>query len=268
MRERRLNRALNKTLKALFVFWLGVYFLETWIFDINPLRLKVVGTFFSISYFQYITLFDLVHYFWGGLLILAVIGTLFAFSKYLYIMPAIIAFYVVFYYQILRSIALVDFYKATYACHTVYTSTGYGGAYICPLDSMVSGHPNIPLQGNVLSPIALSIAVASLAIWRYNAGLTRALLEMISFGSGVLLVFETGIYFFQREWYNQKVTDYQDLLHFGNLTNSELFIISLIAFVIAFSGRLALAYLKKNRKELPRIGVTTPIARELPSSDS
>jgi hypothetical protein len=254
----RLNVWTTRVFKALFFFSLGIYVIEAWIFDMNPSRIKVAGTPFSISFYEYITASDLARYFWAGILILAIGAVVFAFSKYWYLLTLVPAFAAAFYYQIVASIPLMNYYQNTYACHEIFSSTGDYRGNVCPLLDMTRGHPTIPLQGNVLGPLAFAIALVSLVVWRSNSGLKIALLETVIFGSGTILVFELGIYYFQRMWYNQRVLDYQGLLHLGGLTNKELLIVSGVLFMIILVCRLELAQRKKIVLENPSVDLTVP----------
>ena len=65
------------------------------------------------------------------------------------------AFAAVFYFGVVRSAAMADFYRSTYACHHD------GSQNLCPLQSLVEGDPTIPLEGNVLGLIAFALAFTS-----------------------------------------------------------------------------------------------------------
>jgi hypothetical protein len=248
--------------KALFFFWLGVFVVEAWIFDINPGQAKVAGTGFSISFYEYITLFDLVRFFWAGLLVLAVAAALFALSRYEFIPLAIAGFYFAFNYQIISSFQLMHYYQNTYACHEVLSSTKTYTVYVCPLTSMVNGHPNIPLQGNVLALVALVISLVFFGVWRMlSVGIIFGLIEILLVTSAVILSFEAGIYYFQPHWFLQKVTDYESLLHLGEITNEDLLFISALSFAFTFAARFYLGHRRKRLGNREQVKVASELAK-------
>ena len=213
--------------KGLFFFWLSIFALEVF-FDTDPHDLNVVHTSFSISFFEYLTLFDLARFFWIGLVIIGIGAVVFAFSKYLYLVIVAAAFFLAFQHGIMESTALVVYYKSTYACHTIHSS---GFQYVCPLQSLVDGHPNIPLQGDVIAPIALGIVCVSWFVARVHAGLKIALTEMIIVASAAILPFELMLRAFQPYWIDKQVLDYQRMLYSGHFTNQDLLISSATVLV-------------------------------------
>lgn len=233
--------------KASFFFWLSIFAIEAFL-DINPTQVTVTHTSFSISYFEYITLFDLVHYFAAGLVILGMGAVLFAFSKYRFLPIILTAFVLAFYFDIVNSAQLMEYYKSTYACHFSSNPSDLYG-YICPLEGMVNGRLNIPLQGNVLALISFAIASASFALSRLYRGMKIALLDTIILGTGVICIFEAGIYFWQSAWYLSHVTRYQGLIYLESLTNQELLGISSVVFCIAIGIRMWWAYQGKKRRD-------------------
>ncbi len=236
--------------KALFFFSLGVFALEAF-FDLNPTKITVTGTTFSISYYVYLTAYDLVRYFPAGYAFLAVGAILFASSRYKIIPLALAGFVVAFYVEIIRSTALMNYYKNTYACHWVYTGPNTG--YFCPLSNMVDGHPNIPLQGDATGFIAFIVAVAAFTLWRYSGSLIVALADMFQMASGVICIFELMIYAFEPAWYLQQVTYFADEIYLGRLTNEDLLIAGLIIFATAISMRFWLS-----RRHTPEKRIETP----------
>ena len=237
--------------KGLFFFWLGMYVIEAWLFDINPTFIKVAGTSFSISFYEYITLFDLGRFFWSGLAVLMVGALLYAFSMYRYIPIALAAFAVAFYYEIVKSTTLMAFYKDTYACHTSISHGVY--QYVCPLEGMVTGHPNIPLQGNVVALIALAIAIVSFGGSRGRAGIREAIVETIILASAILTLFEIGIYYFEGYFFAQQVTDYQGVLHLSWFTNEKLLMGSAVVLVIASSIRIVMGLYSQRGSASPAV---------------
>ncbi|MHB8567573.1 MAG: hypothetical protein ACYC7D_13670 [Nitrososphaerales archaeon] len=227
--------------KALFFFFLGIFVTEA-LLDINPTRIMVAGSQFSISFYVYITLFDLLRFFWAGMVILGIGAALFAFSKYRYVPVVLILFAIAFYYEIIQSSSLMHYYEITYACHDAYSSRGYFSGFVCPLSSMIKGHPTIPLQGSVLAPIALVVSLVSYAVSRSYAGVKLALTEMTMLGSGIVCMYELAIFEYQRLWFTQRVTDYQKLVYLGNMTNQELLTICLTILLISVCARIFLAY--------------------------
>ncbi len=232
--------------KGLFFFFLGIFLLEV-LFDVNPTKIFVAGTNFSISFYVYITLYDLMHFFWAGLIALVAASVLFALSRYRYIPFALLIFGVAFYYEIIQSNALMQYYEVTYACHEVITSKGTFLAYVCPLMSMLNGHPDIPLQGSVLAPLALGISSISFLVWRLNSGVKSALAETVILGSLIVSFFEMLIYEYQRDWFTKQVTDYQKLVYLGNTTNQDLLTAGLTMLVI-FAGIRALLFFLNRRR--------------------
>lgn len=251
--------------KALFFFFLGLFILEVFL-DVNPSRIAVTGTDFSISFYVYITLFDLFHYFWEGLLALALGSVLFAFSKYRYVPIALFLFCLAFYFEIIQTPALMHFYQTTYACHSVVSQGSFVG-YVCPLMSMINGHPDIPLQGSVLAPVSLAISTISYLGWRVRAGIKVALVETVMFLSGTLTAFELSIFQFQPLWFEKQVTDYQRLFYSGDFTNHDLLIWSSIILTISFFTRIFLTYLAR-RKIQSQQEIVAPLVRNVGSNKS
>lgn len=252
--------------KALFFFFIGIFILEVFL-DVNPSRIVVAGTSFSISFYVYITLFDLFHYFWAGLLALVLGSVLFAFSKYRYVPIALLLFGVAFYYEIVQAPDLMHYYQMTYACHSVISAQGSLVGYVCPLMSMINGHPNIPLQGSVLAPISLAISAVSYLGWRVRAGIKVALAEAVIFLSGTLAAFELSIFQFQPLWFEKQVTDYQGLFYSGDFTNHDLLIWSSIILTISFFTRIFLMYLAR-RKIQSQEEIVVPLVRNVASNES
>ncbi|HZW57100.1 MAG TPA: hypothetical protein VFF30_12495 [Nitrososphaerales archaeon] len=217
--------------KASFVFWIGIFALEAFL-DINPTRLMVSGTAFSVSYYVYVTLPDLVRFFPLGFLALGAVGALFAFRKYWAMVPATGAFFASFYFEIVRSSSFMSYYKSNYACHLVPGRYGFS-QYFCPLQSMVSGSPNIPLQGNVLALVAFALAMISFGVFRSKNGLRSAIVDTLIAASSVVLIFESGIYAFQYYWFPQHVTYYQGLLGLRDITNANVFDASLAILLVS-----------------------------------
>jgi hypothetical protein len=244
--------------KALFFFFLGLFIFEAFL-DVNPSRIDVAGTSFSISFYVYITLFDLFHYFWAGLLALAIGSALFAFSKYRYVPIALFLFCAAFYYQIIQAPGLMHFYETTYACHSVLSSQGFFERYACPLMSMINGHPNIPLQGSVLAPISLAISTVSCLAWRVRAGIKIALSETVIFLSGTITAFELSIFQFQQLWFEKQVTDYQRLFYSGEFTNHDLLNISSVVLIAFLGFRIFLWYRSVRKLQL----VPIPLVQRL-----
>ena len=195
--------------------------------DVNPTRITVAGTGLSVSYFVYLTLPDLLRFFPEGFVIMALGGALFSFSRYRYLPFVLAAFAAAFYFGVVHSTALADYYLSTYACHFS------GAQYVCPLVNLVAGHPNIPLQGDVVGLGAFVLAVLSYAVSRLGAGIRLAVVEAFLVGSGSLALYEAAIYAWQPYWFTQKVTFYQSLLFLGGLTNQELLYAALCAFAVA-----------------------------------
>ena len=61
----------NMVWKALYFFWLGIFVIEAFL-DINPTRVMVYDTSFSISYYVYLTFFDLLRFLSIGFVILGI----------------------------------------------------------------------------------------------------------------------------------------------------------------------------------------------------
>lgn len=237
--------------KALFFFFLGLFILEVFL-DVNPSRIVVSGTSFSISFYVYITLFDLFHYFWAGLFALALGSALFALSRYRYVPIALLLFCFAFYFQIIQAPALMHYYEMTYACHSVLSPQGGFVGYVCPLTSMINGRPNIPFQGSVLAPVSLAISTVSYLGWRVRAGIKVALAETVMFLSGTLTAFELLIFQYQQLWFEKRVTDYQGLFYSGDFTNHDLLNVSSVV-LIAFIGLRFYLWYRSERKtrEIP-----------------
>ena len=233
--------------KGSFFFWVGIYVVE-WMFGSNPYNTPVTGTKFSIAYYSYITFFDVLHFFWIGIIIISVGAILFAFSKYKYLPLIAIAFGVAFYFEIMNSIPLMVYYKSTYACHTITTRGGFE-EYICPLQSLVDGHPTIFLQGDVITPIAVIVSSASWAVSRLYAGAKVAIAEMVIAGAIQVWLFELGQYLFQSYWMDKQVTYYQRLLYLENFTNNDLWAIASTVLAIFAILRMRLAYSRGVKKE-------------------
>lgn len=199
--------------------------------DINPTRISVAGTSLSVSYFVYLTLPDLIRFFPEGFAIMAVGAVLFSFSRYRYLPFVLAAFAAAFYFGVMHSTAMADYYRSTYACHFS------GLQYVCPLDSLVAGHPNIPLQGDVVGLGAFALAVPSYAASRLRAGIRLAVVEAVLVGSGSLAAYEAAIYAWEPYWFAKQVTFYQGLLFLGGFTNQELFYAALCTFAVAAALR-------------------------------
>lgn len=233
--------------KGLFFFCLSFFALEAFL-DINPTNVRVIGTTFSVSYYVYLTAYDLVRFFPAGFAFLLVGAILFAASKYKLVPLAMAGFAVSFYLEVVRSISLMNYYKDTYACH--FVSSGPNTGYYCPLDDMVAGRPNIPLQGDVVGFIAFVVAVISFMLWRLRSSIKLAFVDMFLMASGIICIFETLIYYWQHAWFLQTVTYFQHEIYLGDLTNEYLLGIGLAVFGTAMLIRFWLTHKQKSPEEM------------------
>lgn len=259
-RRQLIAQALRISSKALFFFFLGTFATEL-IFATNPGNMTVAGTSFSIAFYVYITIFDLVRFFWVGFIIIASGAVLLAFSKYKFIPVVLAAYWFAFQQYIMQSQDLMIYYKSTYACHSGYFHGMY--TYACPLTSLISGHPNIPLQLDVFTPIALMLACIFYGLWRSGSGIVSSLLETLTLGSGLVCVFELLLWEFQGSWMVKQITDYQGLLYSGQFTNYDLLGTAASIFALALVARICLPRFKE-RIRMARI-LSWPEAESAPN---
>lgn len=245
MKNFRNSRVLHVVSRAIFFFCMGVFALEAFL-DINPTNVTVVNTNTSVSFYVYITFYNMLRYFPIGFGLLAIGAILFAFSKYRLIPLVLAGFVAAFYYEVVLSTPLLNFYESTYACH--YVSSGSLSNYVCPLVSMIQGNPNIPLQGDVTGFIAFVAATVAFALSRIRNSVKMALLDMFGMASCVLCIFEVLIYFYESEWYTSPVTYYQAKIYLGNLTNQDLLAISVVVLATTSLVRIWLQRRSKRKR--------------------